>query len=171
MLTGAMAAALAVWLFPPESITAQECYTPRCLQRTNCARWPTGQAVTVYINETQLNPIEQAAVREAFVNWQSATQHLIGVTFNFVNVTSPPPPGQINYHYVGRGTRVGGAVSNIGWTQTPSNGAIVQHVSTEIGTAHTTDTIDTPEGRHHYDQIITHMAHEIGHPFGLDDEY
>lgn len=103
--------------FITSSAQEHECYTPRCLQRTNCARWAQGQPVTVYINENEFNGVERAAIREAFNNWQiSNLQNGSGVTFNFVGVTGQPATSDTNYHYVHRGTASGGADSSISWS-------------------------------------------------------
>jgi hypothetical protein len=76
-----------------EATAQSNCYTPACLQRTNCSHWPRRQEVTVLINAGDFNALEQQAVREAFTNWQNATGpdgNNSGVTFNFVTVTAAP---------------------------------------------------------------------------------
>jgi hypothetical protein len=154
--------------------SAQEhsCYTPRCLQRTNCARWQQGQRVNVYINENDFNDVEREAIREAFTNWQNANlENGSGVTFNFINVSGPPSAGEVNYQYVQRGADTGGGSSNIGWSPSQSGGYQVNHLTTSIGTAYRTETKDTAAGLDTYRNIVSIMAHEIGHGFGLEDEY
>ncbi len=157
------------------ALAQSECFTPGCLQSTNCAHWPKGQGVVVLINGNDFNAVEQAAIREAFTNWQNAngaTGNGSGVTFTFDLVTEAPAPSQTNCHYVQRATTTtGGGVSSISATTTSTGEVITTRAETSIGSAYHTTTTDTEYGRTIYDDIVSIMAHEIGHPFGLDDAY
>lgn len=163
------------WLTYRIKATPQSgCYTPTCLQRTNCAHWAKGQRVTVLINTNDFaNNLEQTAVKEAFTNWQNASGpngNNSGVSFDFVLVTEAPGVLPENSHYVMRGSFAGGASTSIGWHSVGTEN-VTQHATTAIGSAYRTTTIDTPAGRAIYDDIVSIIAHEIGHPFGLDDAY
>lgn len=163
----------ASWLLQTKVTAQSSCHTPACLQRTNCAHWPRGQQVTVLINSNDFNALEQAAIREAFTNWQNANGpegNNSGVTFTFGLVSVSPGVLAENSQYVMRGSFSGGASTSIGW-HSVGNDYATQHASTALGSAYRTITTDTPAGRAIYDDIVSIMAHEIGHPFGLDDAY
>lgn len=158
-----------IWLGPTILVIAQSpCSTPPMLARTNGAHWPHGQNVTVLINENDFSAQENVAIRDAFINWQNSNGsngNNSGVTFTFVSVTSPPTGAdQLNTHYVHRpepGSQLtGGASSSIGSVTTTSGEHLTTNASTAIGS---NESIP--------DNITSIMAHEIGHPFGLDDCY
>jgi len=160
-------------VFQIDAAAQSGCFTPACLQSTGCAHWPQGQEVTVLINSADFNALEQAAIKEAFTNWQNANGpdgNNSGVTFSFVLVTGPPTTLADNSHYVHRGSFTGGGSTSVS-EHAVGSAHITQHASTALGSAYRTTTTDTPAGQAIYDDIVSVMAHEIGHPFGLDDAY
>ncbi|MCU1267623.1 MAG: hypothetical protein JWM21_3941 [Acidobacteria bacterium] len=157
---------IGIWLDPSILVIAQApCSTPPMLARTNGAHWPHNQNVAVLINENDFSTQELGAIEDAFNNWQNSNGpngNNSGVTFTYASVTSPPTgANQINTHYVHRpapGSQLtGGASSSIGSVTTPTGEHITTNASTAIGT-----------NESNLDNITSIMAHEIGHPFGLD---
>lgn len=146
---------------PSFDVEAQNC-TAQNSPAVAEAGFPRGTAVQVYIptNPPNTNGFSQAqinALSTAFNNWQNASgANNSGVTFTFVNTM--PPAGTYQW-LVGHEPPV----------QNPRARAETQTSLTDAaGNAQQAVTLIDPHVTS-TDALLDLMAHEIGHPMGLDD--
>jgi len=130
------------------------------------AHWPQGAHVTVVFAAGEFSVDEMDAIAQGIQTWERTngpSGNGSGVTFEFT--TGSSPNGQMNTHYIHRGTQSpgyeGGAYTNIAFSGTPSSSG---NITTSAVTV-----VDTSQ--HNSDALKGILAHEEGHPFGLGDCY